>query len=167
MTRVCYHPRVWILFVAIGTALLCVLAYGWGLAKGSELTRTAQARLHDALRASSSSVVEAHERERDAWRAAELATQSWLLSRAGAREAQRDARTLRDQAEDAAEAAHDATRDALETLRAALVADSQEGAALDQARRRTERRSEAAAQRRSQRELRDSVEDDAQSHLRS
>jgi hypothetical protein len=166
VTRVCYHPRVWILFVAIGTALLCVLAYGWGLAKGSELTRAAQARLHDALRASSSSVVEAHERERAAWRAAELATQSWLRTKTGTREAQRSARTLRDEAEDAAEAAHDATRHALETLRAALT-DSQEGDALDQARRRTERRTEAAAQRRSQRALRDSVEDDAQSHLSS
>ena len=146
--------------VAIGAVLLCVLAYGWGLAKGSELTRAAQAQLHDAARVSAEAVVQAHERERTAWQAAELATQSWLLSKTGTRSALLEARSQRDEASEAAEAAHDATRDALETLRAALVDPSQSGDALELARRRTERRSEEAAQRRTARELRNGVEDD-------
>jgi signal transduction histidine kinase len=154
------------LFVAIGTVMLAVLAYGWGLAKGSELTRAAQAKLHDAVRASATAVVQAHERERAAWLAAELASQVYLTSRATSRDAVREARDQRDEAAEAAEKAHEVTRDSLEALRAALVDPSQPDA-LESARRLSERRAEEAAKRRSEREQRNSVEDEQANRLMS
>jgi signal transduction histidine kinase len=165
-TEVCYQRSVWILFVAIGAVMLAVLAYGWGLAKGSELTRAAQAKLHDAVRASAGTAVQSHERERGAWHAAELASQVYANNRGGGRDAVRELREQRDQAADAAEAAHEATRDAIETLRAALVDPSQPDA-LEQARRLSERRAEEAAKRKSEREQRNSVEDEEANRLLS
>lgn len=165
-TEVCYHRGVWILFVAIGTVLLAVLAYGWGLAKGAELTRSSQAKLHDALRSALATAIGAHERERSAWLASDLATQAYLSSRATSRDGIREARDHRDQAAEAAEQAHETTRDALETVRAAL-ADPEQDDALEQARRLAERRAEEAARRKSEREQRNSVEDEQENRLLS
>jgi hypothetical protein len=165
-TEVCYQRGVWILFVAIGSVMLCVLAYGWGLAKGSELTRSAQTKLHDAVRACVATAVQAHERERGAWLAADLATQAHLASRTAGRDALRETRDQRDHAAEAAEQAHAVTRDALETARAAL-ADPEKGDALEQARRLSERRADEAARRKSEREQRNSVEDEQENRLLS
>jgi signal transduction histidine kinase len=154
------------LFVAIGTVMLCVLAYGWGLAKGSELTRAAQGKLHEAARASAAAAVQAHERERSAWLAAELSSQAYVSSRGSSHEAAREMRDQRDHDAEAAETAHEATRDAIETLRVAL-ADPNQPDALEQARRLSERRAEQAAKRRSEREQRNSVEDQQQNGLLS
>lgn len=152
--------------MSIGAVMLAVLAYGWGLAKGSELTRAAQSKLHDAVRASAGAVVQAHERERSLWLSSDLASQAYVNGRGGSRDVVRELREQRDQAADAAEAAHEATRDAIETLRAAL-ADPSQPDALDQARRLSERRAEEAARRKSEREQRNSVEDEQDNRLLS
>jgi len=142
---------VWFLFAAIGVALSWVVAYGWGLAKGAELTRRAQARLHDVLRSTTEVAIAAHARERTARQALEQVARSSLDPQHDAQLPAHDAdlrslmeppfstatRSPLSEASRAAELASAQTQDALARLSAALGEDAtpRERAAPEQAHR--------------------------------
>jgi len=160
--------EVTLLFSAIGVALLLVVAYGWGLAKGTELTRKAQARLHASARDSLSQAIELHQREQEAWLAAQQASHAWLTLRNATRPEQQRHRAQQDDALEAAALAYLATDDVLETLRDVWAdPDEPADAARLRAADRALRREREVAQRCAARERRNRADDEERNRLLS
>jgi hypothetical protein len=169
---------VWFLIGAIGCSLLSVVAFGWGLAKGAELSRKGQARLSEAARKTIDEALACHAREHAAWQAAQRASpaasarplSSWADSglHAPTRLEQRSQRGLHDEALEAAELAHLATDDLLDSLRE-LWADPDEPAeaAKLRAEQRARKRDAEAAQRRAARDRQDRADDEPHGRLLS